>query len=90
MSGSPLPVSLSAKALQKLGRINHKRDFSFACSVGDERYPCPSFVAVFLPPRITSLPLQDITINEFSIETADPNHLVSEFKTTELRYLKRR
>jgi hypothetical protein len=72
MSDSPIRLSLSAKGLQRLEGLNHERDFAFI--VGDERYPCPSFVAEFLSPRITSLRSQDITINEFSIETEDPQH----------------
>jgi hypothetical protein len=72
MSDSPIRLSLSTKGLQRLEGLNHERDFAFV--VGDERYACPSFVAEFLSPRITSLRSQDITIHEFSIETADPNH----------------
>jgi hypothetical protein len=76
MSDSPIPLSLSlslsAKGLQRLEGVNHEDDFVFI--VGDERYSCPSFVAEFLSPRISSLRSQDITIDEFSITTADPNH----------------
>jgi hypothetical protein len=72
MSGSTIRLSLSAKGLQRLEGLNHERDFAFI--VGDGRYSCPSFVAEFLSPRITSLRSQDITINEFSIETEDPHH----------------
>jgi hypothetical protein len=73
MSDSTTHLSLSTKGLQRLKGTNHERDFTFI--VGDERYDCPSFVADFLSPRITSLRSHDITITEFSIETADPNHL---------------
>jgi hypothetical protein len=72
MSEEPSRLSLSVKGLQRLEQVNHQRDFAFI--VGDERYPCPSFVAEFLSPRITSLRSQDITIDEFSIETEDPHH----------------
>jgi hypothetical protein len=72
MSDSPVHLSLSAKGLQRLERVNHESNFAFV--VGDERYSCPSFVAEFLSPRMLSLRSQDITINEFSIETADPQH----------------
>jgi hypothetical protein len=72
MTDSPIRVSLSTKCLQRLETVNHERDFAFI--VGSERYPCPSFIAEFLSPRITSLRSQDITIDEFSIETEDPDH----------------
>jgi hypothetical protein len=67
-----ITISLSAKGLQRLERINHEKDFAFI--VGEERYFCPSFVAEFLSPRVSSLRSQDITIDEFRIETADPSH----------------
>jgi hypothetical protein len=70
MSGSAIPLSLSARGLQRLERGNHENDFSFI--VGDERYSCPSFVAEFLSPRVSSLRSQDVTMAELSIETADP------------------
>jgi hypothetical protein len=72
MSDSAVTLSLSATGLQRLEEINHEKDFAFI--VGDKRYPCPSFVAEFLSPRVSSLRSQDITIDEFSIETADPGH----------------
>jgi hypothetical protein len=72
MSDSSIRLSLSATGLQRLERVNHEHDFAFI--VGTERYPCPSFVAEFLSPRITSLRSQDITIDEFSIATEDPSH----------------
>jgi hypothetical protein len=72
MSNSRLPLSLSAKGLQRLEGLSHESDFTFI--VGDKRYPCPSFVAEFLSPRVSSLRSADITIDEFSIETADPDY----------------
>jgi hypothetical protein len=72
MSDKGVRLSLSANGLQRLGQVNHEKDFTFI--VGSERYSCPSFVAEFLSPRVTSLRCQDITIDEFSIETADPGH----------------
>jgi hypothetical protein len=72
MSDSPLRLSLSAKGLQRLESVNHERDFAFI--VDSERYPCSSFVAEFLSPRITSLRSQDITIHEFVIETEDADY----------------
>jgi hypothetical protein len=71
-SAIPLSLSLSATGLQRLEGVNHDRDFTFI--VGDERYDCPSFVAEFLSPRITTLRSQDITIDEFTVNTEDPNH----------------
>jgi hypothetical protein len=73
MSDAPISLSLSVKGLQRLEGLNHERDFTFI--VGEERYSCPSFVAEFLSPRVSSLRSQDITIDEFAIETADPDHL---------------
>jgi hypothetical protein len=72
MSDAPSHLSLSAKGLQRLEGVNHERDFAF--TVGDERYNCPSFVAEFLSPRIATLRSEDVTINEFSLKTDDPNH----------------
>jgi hypothetical protein len=60
------------KGLQRLENVNHEKDFAFI--VGDERYHCPSFVAEFLSPRVASRRSQDITIDEFIIETEDPDH----------------
>jgi hypothetical protein len=56
-------VSLSSKALQRVESVTHEKDFAFI--VGDERYCCPSFVAEFLSPRVTSLRAEDITMDEF-------------------------
>jgi hypothetical protein len=72
MSDSPVPLALSVKGLQRLEQLNHHQDFAFV--VGAERYLCPSFVAEFLSPRVSSLRSQDITVDEFSIETEDPAH----------------
>jgi hypothetical protein len=77
MSDSPIHLSLSVKGLRRVETVNHARDFAFI--VGNERYFCPSFVAEFLSPRITSFRSQDITIDEFSIETADPDHQFGAF-----------
>jgi hypothetical protein len=77
MPDSPIRLSLSAKGLQRLETVNHECNFAFI--VGNERYFCPSFVAEFLSPRITSLRSQDITIDEFSIETNDPGHYFGTF-----------
>jgi hypothetical protein len=72
MSDSPIRLSLSATGLQRLETVDHEKDFAFI--VGTERYSCPSFVAEFISPRIASLRSQDVTIDEFSIETEDPGH----------------
>jgi hypothetical protein len=72
MSDKPRRLSLSVKGLQRLEGGNYPSDFAFI--VGDKRYPCPSFVAEFLSPRLTSIRSQDTTIDEFTIETHDPEH----------------
>jgi hypothetical protein len=72
MSNPPHLLSLSVKGLQRLEGARFERDFAFV--VGDERHFCPSFVAEFLSPRVSSLRSQDITIKEFSIETEDAGH----------------
>jgi hypothetical protein len=72
MSNSAIRLSLSAKGLQRVGSVNQEGNCSFV--VGGERYSCLSFVAEFLSPRVSSLRFQDITIDELSIETADPSH----------------
>jgi hypothetical protein len=77
MSDARIPLFLTVKGLQGIEKVNHERDFSFV--VGDERYPCPSFVAEFLSPRVISLRSEDITLDEFSIETEDPNHQFGRF-----------
>jgi hypothetical protein len=60
------------KAWQRLESLIHERDFTFV--VREERRSCPSFVAEFLSPRVTSLRSQDMAIDEWSIETEDPSH----------------
>jgi hypothetical protein len=72
MSESSFRLSLSAKDLQRVEKVSHENDFAF--SVGEDRYSCPSFVAEFLSPRVSSLRAHDVTIDEFSIETEDPHH----------------
>jgi hypothetical protein len=72
MSNAPIRLSLAVKSLQRLESGNYSKDY--AVVVGDERYPCPSFLAEALSPRVASLPSQDITINEISIETDDLGH----------------
>jgi hypothetical protein len=67
-----LSLPVSTKALERVAGVNHEHDFEFI--VGDERYGCPSFVAEFLSPRVSLLRSQDITIQEFSVNTEDPNH----------------
>jgi hypothetical protein len=77
MSASAIHLSLSVNALQRLEQVHHESDFTFI--VGDQRYPCPSFVAEFLSPRLCSLRSQDVTIDDFSIETADSSHQFATF-----------
>jgi hypothetical protein len=72
MSDSPVRLSLSANGLQRLETIDHAKDFTFI--VGGRRYLCPSFVAEFVSPRVSSLRSVDITIDELSLETQDPDH----------------
>jgi hypothetical protein len=68
-------LSLSVKGLQRIENLHRERDFAFV--IGDERYFCPSLIAEFLSPRVSSLRSQDITIQELYLETDDPNHLFS-------------
>jgi hypothetical protein len=72
-------LSLSSKGLQRLESVSHENDFAFI--LGDERYCCPSFVAEFLSPRLSSLRAQDATIQEFCLEIDDPHHSFSDFVT---------
>jgi hypothetical protein len=72
MSQSETELSLSAKGLQRLEDGHIKKDFAFI--VGGERYCCPCLIAEFLSPRVASERSQDITIQEFSLETEDPDH----------------
>jgi hypothetical protein len=72
MSDSPIRLSLSLESLGLLHSPTHEKDFTFI--VGDECYSCPSVVAEFLSPRVQLLRSQDVTIQELSLETEDPNH----------------
>jgi hypothetical protein len=65
-------VHLSSRGLANLGNNVYENDFTFV--VGEERYQCPSFIATFLSPRIAQQQLIDPTIEEYKIESADPNH----------------
>jgi hypothetical protein len=77
MGEAPILLSLSAKGLERLQNVSDQSDFAFI--VGLERYSCPSFVAEFLSPRVSSLRSQDITIDELPIDTADPTHQFGTF-----------
>jgi hypothetical protein len=66
-------ISLSTKGLGNLPRNVYENNFTFI--VGDHRYDCPSVIASFLAPRICDLRVQDATLREFYIETADPTEL---------------
>jgi hypothetical protein len=67
-----IEIGLSAKGLGNLPRNVYENDFTFV--VGDSQYCCPSVVACFLSPRICDLQRNDPTIQEFHIDTPDPNH----------------
>jgi hypothetical protein len=68
-------LSLSVNGLQRLKTVHRESDFAFV--VGGEHYFCPSFVAEFVSPRVCALRSQDVTIQEFSLETEDPTHYFS-------------
>jgi hypothetical protein len=64
----------------ELETVNHETDFTFI--VGVTRYSCPSCVAEFLSPWVTSLRAQEITIDEFTIDTDDPNDYFGKASST--------
>jgi hypothetical protein len=77
MSDSTEKLTLTSRGLENIPQSQDRNDFTFL--VGDVRYSCPSFVAEFLSPKLCSLHETDPTINEFSIETLDPNRHFEDF-----------
>jgi hypothetical protein len=73
----PFFLALTAKGLENIPRHEARNDFTFY--VGDFRYTCPWYVADFLSPKICQLHQIDPWLDEFDIESADPNHLFTEF-----------
>jgi hypothetical protein len=62
--------SLSAIGLQRIEKNNYEKDFVFL--VGDKEYRCPTIIADYLSPRVSSLRSQDETLSEFRLQTEDP------------------
>jgi hypothetical protein len=76
MNGEP-KLLLSATGMRNIAQSKAENDFTFI--VGDVSYQCPWFVAAFLSPRIGELHSMDPTVNEYLIETKDPEHQFEEF-----------
>jgi hypothetical protein len=68
-------ICLSARGLKNVRR--KENDFTFV--VGSRRYPCPSFIAEFLSPRVHDLHLIDDTLSECKVEIEDPNEYFNDF-----------
>jgi hypothetical protein len=66
-------VNISARGPKKLENSRIEKDFTFL--VGEDHYNCPWFIAEFLSPRRSQLCSNAITVNEFVIETKDPDKL---------------
>jgi hypothetical protein len=64
-------VALPAKDLPNIPGNVYQNDFTFI--VDNSRYECPLIFAAFLSLRIGSLQSNDPTIQEFVIETKDPD-----------------
>jgi hypothetical protein len=65
-------LALSSNGLSLIPQSAARNDFTF--TVGDHRYLCPSYVADFISPRICRLHTSDVSINEFFVETSDPQN----------------
>jgi hypothetical protein len=69
-SQRPKQVKLSTKGLENTASL---RISDFALRVGGEKFECNRFEAAFISPRITSLLLQDPTIDEYEVKV-DSDH----------------
>jgi hypothetical protein len=67
-----IDVGLSAKGLANIHYSYQKPDFQFI--VGDERYPCSSFVAEFVSPKVSRLRQADGTIQAYQLKTPDQHN----------------
>jgi hypothetical protein len=77
MRSSATKLKLSGSGMANLALSKSGNDFTF--SVGQHSYKCPWFVADFLSPRIGRLHSTDPTLNEFVIQTEDPEHQFEQF-----------
>jgi hypothetical protein len=79
MTSSQTSLSLSATGLRHVPFNDYPNDFTFI--VGDAQYPCPSFLAYFLSPRVAAAHATDRTLTTFRVPVQDPNrdfaHLLS-------------
>jgi hypothetical protein len=66
-------MNISARGLRNISKSRIEKDFTFI--VGEHHYNCPWFIAEFLSPRVSDLRSKDVTMNEFIIETKDPERL---------------
>jgi hypothetical protein len=62
-------IRLSTKGFENIPISAYEENFTFL--VGDAKYPCPSFVADFMSPRISQLHSIDLTVTEFRINAED-------------------
>lgn len=62
---------LSADGLKKIAAQQLEEDFTFI--VGNKKYPCCSYFAEFVSPKIARMRAEDKTINTFSIDISDPD-----------------
>jgi hypothetical protein len=75
---TPSPkLKLTASGMANIAPSKTENDFTFI--VGHDTYQCPWFAADFLSPRIGQIHSIDPTVNEFVIETEDPDHQFEQF-----------
>jgi hypothetical protein len=72
-----LRARLSARGIKTLPFHLYINDFTF--HVGKKSYPCPSFIADFLSPRIASLHASDATVDSYVVRAIDKNDAFRSF-----------
>jgi hypothetical protein len=70
-------VLISCAGLENVHRKLQSNDFTFI--VAHKLFPCPSFVAEFLSPRVSRLRPIDPTIHEFIFDVDDPVNTFSDY-----------
>jgi hypothetical protein len=63
--------------MASIAALRKEQDLTFI--VGTDYYFCPWFVADFISPRVSRLHATDPTLNQFLIETIDPDHHFNDF-----------
>jgi hypothetical protein len=74
---SEFQARLSGSGLGHLPFEKYSHDFEFV--VGSQSYPCPSFLADFLSPRIARVHSSETTFSRYIVETGDSDCLFPSF-----------